>query len=290
MDRSEIALRHINRDGRGLEIGPSYSPLVPKAGGARVEIVDHAERTELIAKYRAYGIDEERLARIETVDYVWQGGSLLTLIPERGVFDYVVASHLLEHTVDLIGFLQDCEALLNDNGHLVLVLPDKRYCFDRFQPLSTIGAVVDAHHSGRVFHSAGTLLDHQAYACCRGGNVIAWNEQSVEPLALQFANLEGATEVIAAGLKQESYHDVHCWRFVFRSFQLLIHDLRTLGYHHFGIAGSHDTVGHEFFVTLAKGIAQAEIDRLEALLQIEADLLHLHTSGSYTKKRRTWRR
>ena len=71
MDRALTALNWIDLDGRGLEIGPSYDPLVPKSSGARIETVDHVGRDELITKYRDWGLDDARSARIEPVDYIW---------------------------------------------------------------------------------------------------------------------------------------------------------------------------------------------------------------------------
>jgi len=168
MDRAQKALGAVDLGGRGLEIGPSYNPLVPKSSGARVETVDHAGRDELVAKYSSWGLDEERLARIDTVDHLWSEGSLLDVVEERGVYDYIVAAHFIEHTVDLVRFLQDCEALLSGTGRLALVVPDKRYCSDRFRPLSTIGDVLEAHYASTRFHTLGALVDHQAYGCRRG--------------------------------------------------------------------------------------------------------------------------
>jgi 2-polyprenyl-3-methyl-5-hydroxy-6-metoxy-1,4-benzoquinol methylase len=272
MSRNEIALQHIDRAGRGLEIGPSYRPLIPKSSGARIEVVDHADREELVAKYRSYGLDSQLLASIEAVDYVWNRGSLLDVVPDRNAYDYVLASHFIEHTVDLIGFLRDCESLLVNNGRLALVIPDKRYCFDRFQPLSSIGAVIDAHYARSSFHPAESFIDHQAYACKRGEGTIAWGEADRTPLGLQFPNLEGTTEVIERALRQESYTDIHRWRFIPESFELLIHDLRFLGYHNMAIVGSEPTIGHEFFVTLGKEIPLEECDRLRTLMKIEAEL------------------
>ena len=56
---------------------------------------------------------------------------MLKAIDER--FDLVLASHVLEHTTSLIDFLNECTPLLADNGVLALVVPDHRYCFDRFR-------------------------------------------------------------------------------------------------------------------------------------------------------------
>jgi SAM-dependent methyltransferase len=279
MNRRDMALRHVDLSGRGLEIGPSYDPLVSKASGARIETVDHADREALVAKYTAWGLPPDKTARIEAVDHLWSGGSLLETIPDHDVYDFVIASHFIEHTVDIVRFLMDCEGLLNRTGRLALVIPDKRFCFDRFQPLSTVGDAVDAFHATNVYHTAGTLLDHQAYASKRGES-IAWDSLTTTPFEAQFPHLEGAADVIGAGLSQDAYHDIHNWKFTPTSFALLIRDLGTLGYHHLGEVGSDETHGFEFFVTLARGIEPPPLNRIDELLRIEAELAEVHFPAS----------
>jgi SAM-dependent methyltransferase len=272
MDRVEKALHALDLSGRGLEIGPSYNPLVSKASGHRIETVDHAKQDELVAKYRGMGMDQERLDRIEPVDHLWHGGSLLEVISDHGGYDYIIASHFIEHTVDLIRFLQDCQTLLRDGGLLSLVVPDKRFCFDRFQPLSTVGDVLDAAQGGSTFHTPGPLVDHQAYACTSAGALI-WSADQHAPLQLQFDNLAGAAEALRNGLAQQEYFDTHRWKFTPTSFDLLIADLADLDQHEFGVLERFPTEGFEFFRTLVKGGATHEPrDRLTALRQIEAEL------------------
>jgi hypothetical protein len=271
MDRAQKALAAIDLGGRGLEIGPSYNPLVPKSSGARVETVDHAGRDEVVAKYTSWGLDEERLSRIETVDHIWTEGSLLDVVEERGVYDYIVAAHVVEHTVDLVRFLRDCEQLLSDTGRLALIVPDKRYCSDRFRPVSTVGDVLEAHYANSRFHTVGAIADHQAYAC-RRGELFGWAEGELAPLALQFPKLEWMPEVIDEARRQEEYHDTHRWLFTPTSFRLLVSDLAALGYHHLGIAASVDTEGFEFFVTLGRGEPVDTDDRLGLLQQVEREV------------------
>jgi hypothetical protein len=272
MDRVEKALHALDLSGRGLEIGPSYNPLVSKASGHRIETVDHADQAELIAKYRGMNLGQEQLDRIEPVDHLWTGGSLLDVIGDHGGYDYIIASHFIEHTVDMIRFLQDCQVLLRDGGLLSLVVPDKRFCFDRFQPLSTIGDVLDAALAGSTFHTPGPLVDHQAYACTSGGSLI-WSPDYHAPLQVQFDNLAGAAEALENGLAQKEYFDTHRWKFTPTSFDLLIADLADLGQHEFGVLERFPTEGFEFFVTLVKGGARHEPrDRIAVLQQIEREL------------------
>ncbi len=284
MDRVEKVLHAIDLSGRGLELGPSYNPIVPKSRGRRIETVDHAPADELVAKYTALGLAEEMLDAIEPVDHLWTGGSLLDVVPDHGGYDYIIASHFIEHTVDMVRFLADCEVLLRDGGRLSLVIPDKRYCFDRFKPLSTLGDVIDAHHAGTRFHTAGAMVDHEAYACL-GGGALTWSPGSDAAVELQFPNLDGVAEAIRRGLEQQAYHDVHRWMFTPTSFDLLIGDLAELGHHSFGEVASFPTYGFEFFATLAKGAPRAPRTRLAMLQAIEDELSHTAAEDGSTVAR-----
>lgn len=130
MTKFEKMMSGLKLGGIGLEIGPSHSPTIPKREGFKVEILDHATADELINKYRELGIPEERLENIEEVDYIWKGEALDVLTKKKDYYDYIVASHVVEHTPDLVSFLAQCENMLKPGGILSLAVPDKRYCFD----------------------------------------------------------------------------------------------------------------------------------------------------------------
>lgn len=278
MDRTEQALRAVNLKGRGLEFGPSHAPLVTKASGANVETLDHATRDELVEKYRAWGVAEENLAKIEEVDHIWTGGSFLDLIPDHGAYDYILASHFIEHTVDLIRFLQDSEALLAPGGRLALVIPDKRFCFDQFEPHTTAGDAVDALYSTFTFHPPGAMVDHFAYAIKRGGE-IAWGHGTAGETTLMYPDFAETVKAQADGLAQAEYLDVHRWKFTPASFELLMHDLAALGHHSLGVVDSSTARGHEFFVTLGRDAPPRDVDRLELLKRVEVELAAVRPDG-----------
>ena len=87
----------------------------------------------------------------EEVDFLWDGRPYVELIGRRHAYDWIIGSHVLEHTTDLLGFLNDCDSLLKKGGVLSLVVPDKRYCFDRFRPLTDVGRVIDAARNPQKF-------------------------------------------------------------------------------------------------------------------------------------------
>ena len=170
MTREELIRRYFDRGDSILEVGASYSPIVPKSDGWNTTVIDHAPQAELVEKYAAMGVKD--VARIETVDFVWQGEALTTIIPQgrQGSFDGLIASHVGEHLPNFIGFLQDAASvLLKSEGVIALALPDKRVCFDFFQPLATTGDLLAAHTEARIRHQRRTFFNQAAYFVTRNG-------------------------------------------------------------------------------------------------------------------------
>ena len=261
----------INIKGVGIEIGPSFNPILPKSSGAQIKIVDHLNREALIEKYKHLPADF--LNRIEEVDYIWSGESLVELIGKNNAFDYIIASHLIEHTTDLIDFIQDCENLLKPHGVLSLIIPDKRFCFDRFKPLSTVGSALDAYLKKQKIHSPQSVLDHFCYEVVRGDNMLGWDSKQTERLTLRRTDLGLVRNEIDDVIKKTRYFDCHHWTFTPKSFALLIQDLRELGYHNLSEIDSFGTEGFEFFISLSKSSAQSiHRDRLKMLFEIEEEM------------------
>lgn len=266
--RQRYVARYAPKAGPGLEIGPSHSPLAPKAEGFHVEILDHAAAPELRAKYRNAGVN---IDHIEDVDFVWRGKSLPETIGRRGCYDWIIASHVIEHAPDLAGFLIDCEALLQEAGRLILVIPDKRYCFDHFQSLTSTGDVLDAHQLGRIRPSPGRVFDHFANATGKGRDrVLAWHRHA--PGAMQLVHsLENARDAWRCAQIDDEYVDVHNWRFTPESFGLVIDDLRDLGLLELGITDGPTGAAGEFCACLQR-CNDRRGDRIARLTAIEKAL------------------
>jgi SAM-dependent methyltransferase len=217
--RQALLLSQVDTRGVGLEIGASYSPVAPKASGLNIRVADYIGQDELRKKYQtAAGVD---ISKIEPVDYVLGSRTIAEVIPERSHFDYIIASHVIEHVPDLLGFLLDCQALLKPAGVLALAVPDKRSCFDLLLPLSTTGQVLQAHRNRDRQPGPGAVFDFEANRCELDGK-FSWTLGSAGQLAL------AGTVGHALGMAERSgteYIDVHIWRFVPSSFKLLVQDL-----------------------------------------------------------------
>nr|MBP9089171.1 methyltransferase domain-containing protein [Kofleriaceae bacterium] len=261
MPRNDKVLYELNVTGRGLEIGPSFNAVAPKRLGYNVKILDHLDTAGLREKYAKLHPEN-----IEEVDYVWQGQPLTELIGETQAFDWIIASHVIEHIPDLISFLQQCAALLRPHGRLSLVVPDKRYCLDIFSPETSTGQLLDAHHHRSIRPSAGQVFDHFANTAERMG-AICWDNRETDKLQLSHTTHE-AKAAWTRVRETDEYIDVHNWRFTPASFRIAISDLQLLGLLPVGIVREFGTVGCEFFVTLGKAEATttpAIDDRLSTL-------------------------
>ena len=257
MTRRDRILPWINSKGAGLEIGPGPYPVLPKSAGYKVEIVDCEPREKLLEKFQGYKSDHP----IEEVDYLWSGQTYAELTGKTNHYDYIVACHVIEHTPDLIAFLNDCETVLNEQGVLALVVPDKRYCFDHFRPLTGLARVVDSHAVQNRIHSQGTAAEYFMQVVSRGGQN-DWHNFSMG----QFAHIHTAQEAklaIRAIQNERKFLDLHAWCFVPSSFRLLMNDLYLLGYTKLREVAFYPTEGCEFTVLLGKSGQGPGVSRLE---------------------------
>jgi 2-polyprenyl-3-methyl-5-hydroxy-6-metoxy-1,4-benzoquinol methylase len=240
---------------RVLEIGPSYNPIVPKSDGFNTTVMDHASASALVEKYSAWGVDT---SKIETVDVI---DTDVGFFARNNVkFDLIVASHLIEHTSDIIGFLKACEAALDDGGAIALIVPDKRYCFDKYRPLSSTGSAIDAHLYQRKRH-VGAIFDVYANFV-RNNGALAWSRGEPENLDLLHQPSQ-AVDALKNALATSDYIDAHEWVFVPSSFRLLIQDLKISGFISLGEEQFHSTIGFEFLIVLRQNAASVVPSRSE---------------------------
>jgi SAM-dependent methyltransferase len=65
-----------------------------------------------------------------------------------GTYDFVLSSHMLEHTANPILALLEWKRLLVEGGTLVLLLPDKCHTFDHRRPVTTLAHLIDDFNAG----------------------------------------------------------------------------------------------------------------------------------------------
>ena len=261
---------------RLIELGPSYNPVAAKADGWNTTTIDHASRDDLLKKYGALGVTT--VDRIEAVDYVWQDGPLTALIPQdlHGQFDGLIASHVGEHFPDLIGFFKSAATLLRPDGVLALALPDRRVCFDFFQPLTMTGDLVDAHVQGRTRHQRRTFFNQGAYFTMRDGDIGWQHVGNAAPFRLVNSIFDAQREYDTANEDPAApYCDTHAWVFTPKCFALVMLELNLLGHTDWAIRSIEPAESIEFLVWLERRrLVMSEADAQAARLSLLTEIVY----------------
>jgi SAM-dependent methyltransferase len=139
--------------GSGIEIGPGPHPFRLLPQGVDVRFVDHwglKERHELVAELRA---DVDLTHPGAGTDYVEPdivadfNTDRLSVIADD-TQDFVIASHVLEHLAEPIGFMAEIHRVLRAGGVTLILLPDRRRTEDRFRPPTPLDHLVAEHRAG----------------------------------------------------------------------------------------------------------------------------------------------
>lgn len=214
--------------GRGLEIGPLHRTIVHR-DKADVRYVDVHDQAGLRTHYAGHdGVDPELIPEIDYT-LIQDDGRVLSL-PEATAagapFAWVVASHVIEHVPDVIGWLAEVAEVVNDGAALVLAVPDRRYCFDVNRPPTTVGQMLDAHRLGDTRPSVRAVYDYFS-SVVDNTSADLWAGR-IPDYSRRIHTLGQAVERVAATEAGE-YVDCHVWLFSPQSFVEQMHELRVTG-------------------------------------------------------------
>ncbi len=215
--------------GIGLEIAPLDNPIASK-DHSDVHYVDIVDTAALRRKYGDdpnVGTDE-----IAEVDFALQDPdgrirSLPETLRKDALYDWVVASHVIEHTPDLIGWLAEVAEVMVDDGLFLLMIPDRRYTFDVLRPQTTVGQILQAHTAADTVPSERAVYDHiRSFVSVTAPDL--WASSAARDYPRQFT-LEEAAELRRRVLETGEYSDSHVWMFTPTVFVEQIVDLCQLG-------------------------------------------------------------
>jgi SAM-dependent methyltransferase len=131
--------------GSGIEIGGSYLPIPVDTRCCSVQYVDKMTASEIASLFpevQGYSIVETDII----CDVAKKGLSPFA----DETLDFVIASHLIEHLPNPLGFIKDCGRVLRQDGILYLVIPDKRFTFDRDRETTPLAHIVqDMKHNAQ---------------------------------------------------------------------------------------------------------------------------------------------
>ncbi len=255
--RRDYFVKFVNKGDAGLEIGPSYRPVFPKAMGWNCKTLDHLDKKALVEKYRVeLSSFPNLLEAIDEVDYVWEGQKYSDLVDVH--FDYVIACHVLEHQEDFLGFFEDVSRILRPNvdnrsGYLFLALPEKRRTFDCTRPLSTIGDIYVASQHKQAFKLKSKIDEIFYMSKVKGQN--SWFE-NYSRMDLSQDDVKHHTGVAylnfikAISEPEVSYEDRHRWIFSQESFYCILNLLSSYKIIPFELIEIREGLNEEFYAVL----------------------------------------
>jgi len=268
--RREILLERIDVATQvGIEIGALCNPLVTKSeSNGKVVYVDYASAEQLREHFRHD--PNVRLDEIVETDLIWGNRRLPELVGDRR-FDYVLASHVIEHTPNMIGWLREIATVLRDDGILALAIPDKRYTFDMKRELTSLATLVEYFLQDRRRPSTRDVFDHKLLTG-PVDLVRAWSGTLHPDEVVPMETLQQAWEGAQLNETSETYIDVHVSVVTPLRFLELISGMNRLGLFDFTLLDFVDTQRNalEFFVTLAR--TPRAVSREEAIARQDASI------------------
>jgi SAM-dependent methyltransferase len=129
--------------GSGIEVGPGHAPLAVPAG-VDVRYVDRLTPAEHHFWFPELSGDDGFLEPDVIADLDTDG---LKAIDTQSQ-DFVICSHVLEHLADPLRFIDEAHRVLRVGGDFLILLPDRRYTFDRNREPTPLSCLIRDHEVG----------------------------------------------------------------------------------------------------------------------------------------------
>lgn len=181
---------------------------------------------------------------------IWTGQKLHDLLGPAAPLDFLIASHVIEHVPDLIFWLHELRSVLRPSGEVRLLVPDRRFTFDRLRHETRLSDVLSAHLLDARRPSPTQIIDALVYAV-RVDAAAAWRGEADAAALPRVHELEATLALARSAVASDEYHDVHCWVFTPRSFAALFCEMAQAGLLDFACSRLHDTEPGEFDFVVA---------------------------------------
>lgn len=202
-------LAGMDTSGRGIEIAPYFYPMILKTE-MDVRYVDCVCTEELRAKAAK---NPEAVGReVPEVDYVWTPGKpLRDCIGQTEFFDYAIASHVLEHVPNPIGWLNEILSVLKIGAKFAIVLPDKRASGDCLRNETTAAQLMGWWMEQRHIPTPGQIFDFLAHSVERiDGEPFAFPGPFPSGDLKRSYSDHDALNFMTWSYTKSAYLDVHC--------------------------------------------------------------------------------
>ena len=184
--RSRDKCRELVKNGTGLEIGGPSSifawggllPVYPVA--QRIDNINFASRTIWEDGTKAGDAFQFHAGKAPGQRSIGEGTDLREI--PSGKYDFVLSSHMLEHTANPLRALTEWKRVLRPDGTLVLVIPARDGAFDHRRPITTMAHLAADFAANRgeddLTHLAEVLELHDLAKDPGAGDAQAFRERA----------------------------------------------------------------------------------------------------------------
>jgi SAM-dependent methyltransferase len=233
----------ISNQGKMLEIGPLDNPQLDFNSPDYFSL-DVFDKEQLIENYK--NDPTVKKENIIQPTYIIQNSDY-SVITET--FKSVFSSHSIEHMPCVVTFLDNLARLLQPDGFIYLIVPDKRYCFDYFKKETDIFDVLQMHYEENTRPRLADVLRLAAQITHNDAGA-HWNGEhgSVNPELLLHQHYQPILDRYKTGV----YIDAHVSFFTPQSFADIIRQLKSLNLIQLDVHKIYHTVrgALEFYVIL----------------------------------------
>ena len=212
----------IDRATSGIEYGPLHRVVMTREMCPGVRYVDYKPREQLMAHYAHDPAVDVSL--IPEIDIVTGGRQITEFVPEESI-DFAIASHVMEHVPDVIGWLEANLRLLRPGGRIALAFPDRRFCFDLAKQPTSFHEVVAAYLEKRTQPNFTQICDHVLNER-KVSAIDVWSGSLNEKNSIPLHALPQALSILRTLVNKKEYHDVHCWKFSDHEFMGMLEEIK----------------------------------------------------------------
>lgn len=171
MEQLNLALKNIVEGKKGLEIGgPSETTgNIIYENAALVDNVIFSSNTVWSTHSDEYNYYKNKIGKVIIND-----ATDIDAIDDN-LYDFIFASHTLEHIANPIKAIKEWIRITKDNGYIILILPEKSKCFDHNRNITSFKKLINQYENGVNEDDLSTL-----------GEILKLHDLSLDPAAGTF--------------------------------------------------------------------------------------------------------
>ncbi len=224
--RRQFVLSHLPAHQCGLEVAPYFNAMVerPKHDVFYVDYIDNDE-----IQRKAADNPGSVGQNVPWIDAVWVPGKRLAECVGGRRFAYAVASHVMEHVPNPLGWLHEILECVEVGGRVAIVLPMRTRTMDYYRQNTTFGQVVGWSIEKPTRPTPSQVMDFLSQNFFHQGEQVIPGRMPPFNEAPRHYTDRMALEYACWTSRRNQYLDVHCTTWTPESFSEIFGRLRDVG-------------------------------------------------------------